>query len=126
MKIEITNCLISLKNASKLNKKFVLIKLNSKIFKIIQCLYKESFIITFYILPTIAKIKVILKNDTLVNFFSTLKILTTNSFNFYIKYLDLSKLIFKHRLIFISTTQGILTGKECKKRKIGGTVLFIN
>ena len=126
MKIEITNCLISLKNASQLNKKFAIIKLNSKILKIIECLYKESFITTFYLLPIVNKIKVILKNSTLVNFFSTLKILTTNSFSFYIKYLDLSKLIFKHRIIFISTTQGILTGKECKKKKLGGTVLFIS
>ena len=126
MKIEITNCLISLKNASKLNKKFTFVKLTSKTLKIIQCLYKESFITTFYLVPTIAKIKIILKNSTLVNFFSTLKILTTNSFSFYIKYLDLSKLIFKHRIIFISTTKGILTGKECKKKKLGGTVLFIS
>ena len=126
MKINLINCLIALKNASLFNKKSITIKSNNQILKLIESLYKEAFILTFYLLKDSTKLKIILKHYTALNFFATLKILTKSSLNFYIKYLDLSKLIFKHKIVFISTTEGILTGKECKKKKLGGTVLFIS
>jgi ribosomal protein S8 len=38
---------------------------------------------------------------------------------------DISKIKSRKNVLFLSTSKGFLTSLDCKKQKIGGTLLFI-
>ena len=55
----------------------------------------------------------------------SLKIISTPSHSKYLTLKDISKIQDRKNILFLSTNRGLLTGIECKKNKIGGTLLFM-
>ena len=92
----------------------------------IKCLYEENYILSFHYLNSIKSIKLFFNSCYSINFFKTLKIMTTGSHSTYIKYIDLCRLIIKHKLLILSTTKGFVTGDFCKRYRLGGKLLFIS
>lgn len=126
MKVSTINFLVSIKNASVSNKSSIDIKVNQEIIQILQCLYEQSFILSFSYVKKTNLIKIVFKTDTNLNFFQNLKIMSKNSYGSYLKYLDLCKILNQYKLLLLSTHKGLLTGDVCKKYKIGGKLLFIS
>ena len=101
-------------------------------FELLKLLYKEGFIQSFNIDST-TQLKYEKQFNTTIflryfynkPIFSNLKIVSTPSYSKYLTFKDISKIKDKKNVLFLSTNQGFLTGLDCKKNKIGGTLLFI-
>ena len=129
MNIKSAQLLIGLKNSSNVKKKEVEVFFTKMSYQIIERLYNEGFIQSFYIKEpsfskTGKKIVVILKYLHNKSMFSDLKILSKPSLIKYVSLKDLKKTPKKKTVVFLSTTKGILTDSQCKLRSIGGKLLF--
>jgi len=129
MNIQTIKNLNKLKNASLIKSEFIILEYSFLILNIIQKLYKEGFIQSF-------KIKTDLKTNKkviLVNLryyfnkpiFKRLKIFSSSSQSRALDFQNLSRLNIRKNVLFLSTSQGILTHLECKQRKLGGILFFI-
>ena len=67
MKVSTINFLVSIKNASVSNKSSIDIKANQEIIQILQCLYEQSFILSFSYVKKTNLIKIVFKTDTNLN-----------------------------------------------------------
>ena len=70
MKTNLLNFLISLKNASQVNKNFLIIRSSKQTVKLIECLYAEKFILSFQFLVNKTHIKVFLKKSNSITIIS--------------------------------------------------------
>jgi len=115
-----------------MRKEKVFVKSNSLIESLVRILYREGFLQSF---------KLIKKEDSyseenrfllvvLRYFFnkpllSSLRILSKPSHTRKMKFLDIGNIRDKKFVFFFSTDRGILTSLECKKKQIGGKILFM-
>lgn len=129
MNIQTIKNLNKLKNASLIKSESISLEYSFLILNIIQNLYKEGFIQSF-------RLKQDLKTDKkfiIVNLryyfnksiFKKLKILSSSSKIKALNFQNLSRLNIKKDVLFFSTSEGILTHLECKRRKLGGVLFFI-
>jgi small subunit ribosomal protein S8 len=132
MKINLINLLIKLKNASILKKESVIVDYSSSILPLIKILYNEGFIQSFKIVTfknifgkNSRHINIILRFLYNKSVLKKIKIFSKPSHIKYINYFDICKVNDRNLTFFISTTSGILTSFECKKKKIGGKLLFV-
>lgn len=121
--------LIKLKNASLSQKETVKFDCNSLHLKLSKILYSEGMIQSFSVEKD-EKSSSFMMRITLRYFHNkpvlkNLKILSKPSHFKYIKYSDISKIRDKKFMFFLSTSKGILTSLECKKKRIGGKLLFM-
>ena len=127
MNINIIKLLLKLKNASIAQKEAVTIKYNQMCLNILKVLYKEGFIQSFTLSGTSIdkKIHVVLRYSFNKPTLSNLRIISTSSKLKYLTYSDLCKLPDKRLVLWLSTSNGFLTGYECKEHQLGGKLLFI-
>jgi len=118
--------LLNLKNYSGLKKEFLIIKFSSGILKILNGLYKEGFIQSYKIINISQQnyFYIVLRYYFNKPIFKNLKIISKPSNLKYLKFKVLIKLCEKKINYFVSTDKGIFTLKECKKKKLGGKILF--
>lgn len=126
MTIKLINLLINLKNNSLQKKEFLIFDYSVLCFKIIEILYKEGYIQSYKILKINEKNKIFINLRYYYNkpILKNLKLVSTSSKPKFLKLNSLIKLSDKKILFVISTNKGILTLKDCKKKKIGGKILF--
>jgi small subunit ribosomal protein S8 len=126
------NLIIKLKNASLSRKEKILVNCNSLSESLIKILYKEGFIQSFKVVE--AAENDLIKNKKILVIFryffnkpllSSLRVLSKPSHVRYMKFSDISNISDKKFVFFFSTNKGILTSVECKKRKVGGKLLFM-
>lgn len=124
MNTALIQILLQIKNASLIKKKYIDIVVNKKSIVIIKILYKNGFLQSY--IKKNNKIRIYLKyifNKSLIN---NLKIISKPSISYYIDYKSLCRLsTLNLNLGILSTSFGVLTSIECKKKKIGGKLLFI-
>ena len=127
MNINLIKFLITLKNASILRKEHILIKNNRLCLQIVKTLYKEGLIQSFKIeiFSNIKFLQINLRYFYEKSVFDSLKLLSTPSRKIYLSMYSLSKIKNNKKLMLFSTTKGILNLTDCKKKKIGGKLLFI-
>ena len=131
MNIETIKSLNHLKNASLANMEFSYLRHNKLVLYIIRFLYNEGFILSFKIIQdkTVLydryQIKICLRYLYNKPMFRSLKILSSSSRVSFLSYKDIVKLDSKKSLYCFSTSQGLLTALECKKKKLGGILLFV-
>lgn len=123
MNISLIKFLTTLKMYSNLKKEFLIYKNSKQVLYIIGFLYKEGFIQSFKLLKN-DFILIILRFYFNKPILKNLKFVSTPSKNKNLKFNTISKLKEKKYIYFFSTNQGVLTATECKKRKIGGKILF--
>ena len=126
------NLIIKLKNASLSRKEKILVNCNCLSESLIKILYKEGFIQSFKVVE--AAENDLIKNKKILVIFryffnkpllSSLRVLSKPSHVRYMKFSDISNISDKKFVFFFSTNKGILTSVECKKRKVGGKLLFM-
>ena len=121
--------LVQLKNASLLRKETTVFVCNFLHLKLLKILYLEGLIQSFCIGKQKKKdsfvIKVTLRYFYNKSILKNLKILSKPSHLKYIKYSDICKISDRKFVFFLSTSKGILTSLECKKKRIGGKLLFM-
>ena len=131
MNTTLINLIIKLKNAALSQKEFVIVDYNIFIIELLKLLYKEGFIQSFSIklnqkqyqkkYEIFIFLRYVYNRPTLTN----IKIFSTPSYNHFLKLKSIAKLSTKKKLFIFSTNKGLLSGLECKKYKLGGTLLFI-
>jgi ribosomal protein S8 len=115
-----------LKNASRINKNFIVIKYSKPVENLTCLLYNEGTIQSYY-LKTINKDKfliIFIRYYQNVSSLSTSKLLFKKKKKNYLKYSELLFLNEKKKTFFLSTKMGILTLLKCKHFKVGGCLLF--
>ena len=130
MNIQTIKSLNKLKNASLIKNESVVLEYSFLVLNIVQRLYKEGFIQSFKIKNLDSKTN---KQVILVNLryyfnkpvFKRLKIFSNVAQNRALDYQNLSRLNIKKNVLFLSTSEGLLTHLECKQRKLGGILFFI-
>ena len=129
MNIQTIKNLNKLKNASLIRRESISLEYSFLILNIIQSLYKEGFIQSFKITTNLKTNKKFILVNLRYYFnksiFKKLKILSSSSKIKALDFQNLSRLNIKKDVLFLSTSQGILTHLECKHRKLGGILFFI-
>lgn len=132
MNINLIKLLLQLKNASLVKREVVRFNCNLLCLELLKLLYNEGFIQSFKI-----ESKSVFNNEkqfqtTIMLRYSynkpalkTLRIISTPSHSKYLTLKDISKVQDRKNILFLSTNKGLLTGLQCKKNKIGGTLLFV-
>ena len=123
MSFSVINLLLTLKNNSSSKNEQIKIKFSKKMIPIVECLYLEGIIQTFKILDN-KYFYIILRYSYDKNTLSNLKLISTPSKTKIITKNQLKLFNFKKFIVFISTTEGIKTLLHCKKKKLGGKLLF--
>ena len=130
MNINLINLLSKLKNASFSKKEQISVVYNSLCLDVVRLLYKEGFIQSFFVKQTQfssgkkLKIFITLRYFNNKSVFKNLKIFSKPSKINFLNTKDLAKVTNKKFILFLSTSQGLLTNTECKKKNIGGKLLF--
>lgn len=120
----VNNLLISLKNNASANLSSTCTEYTIKKIKVLDILYKHGYVQSYSLNKSTFKIYITLRylyNKSTINnlkFFAE----TINSKNLSLK--SISKISNKNSTLFISTSKGIYTSLECKKKKIGGKAFF--
>ena len=115
--------LIKLKNFSIANKGAVAVKYSIKTLNLIKFLYTEGLILCFFVINDI--INVIIPNYSKENQISNLKIPLKSSYKKNIKYRNLSLLPVGKQVLCVTTSSGFSNLNDCKKNRLGGSVLLI-
>ena len=123
MNLIIIQILIKIKNASVLKLGFLNIPKTSFGLVLITFLYNNGLIQSYRICNTGITIVVrSLDGYTLTEF---IKIVSVPSLKKYLSYNDISKISSPNKIYILSTSLGLQTLLNCKKLKIGGTLLFV-
>lgn len=128
MNIQAINLLNRLKNASLSNNELISVPYSEFILNILLILYKEGFIQSFNVFENDLfkkEIRVYLRYYFNKSSLRKLKIVSSPSRVTYLDYNSLSKISIKKNVLFLSTSLGLLTAIECKRKKVGGILLFI-
>jgi small subunit ribosomal protein S8 len=132
MNTNLIKLLLQLKNASLVKKEVVEFNCNSLCLELLKLLYTEGFIQSFRVLSKNRsdnekqfQTTIMLRYSYNKPALKTLKIISTPSYSKYLTLKDISKIQDRKNILFLSTNKGLLTGLQCKKNKIGGTLLFI-
>ncbi len=114
--------LISLKNASMVNKPHILVEKNKVIEETCRALYREGLIQTYSTTDKniVVKLRVVDGQSVTTN----IKVAPHPSRPSILSFKELSRITFKRTEGFLSTHQGVLPLTECKKRRLGGVFLF--
>jgi small subunit ribosomal protein S8 len=132
MNINLIKLLLQLKNASLVKREVVRFNCNLLCLELLKLLYNEGFIQSFKI-----ESKNVFNNEKqfqttiMLRYYynkpalKTLRIISTPSHSKYLTLKDISKVQDRKNILFLSTNKGLLTGLQCKKNKIGGTLLFV-
>jgi ribosomal protein S8 len=114
--------LIQLRNAS-LNKKQKISIKNMQNFSVYaEILYKKGLIQSFTFKGNLLIIYLRIFGERVMT--ENLKLLSTPSKVKSLSYLDLLQANLKCKYYFLSTPQGLMSHKECLKKKIGGIAIF--
>jgi small subunit ribosomal protein S8 len=129
MNNNIIKLLVQLKNASLYNLEVTSIEYSFLREDILKMLYNEGFIQSFEIKKNLlSEQKLFL--ITLRYFFDkpilkNLQIFSKPSHIKYMKFLDIVNIPDRKFVVFFSTNKGLLTSLECKRKRIGGKLLFV-
>lgn len=114
----------SIKTAYIAKNKFARVKMNKKIYKILDFLQENGYILYYTKNQKDFKIHIYLKYDTQNAYLFQLKPLQRTGENKTVSYRKLVLLIKKYPLGIISTKKGLMFLMDAIKLQIGGTLLF--
>jgi len=113
--------LIRIKNAILTKKEYVVLKRTNLLINVLNVLKKEGLIYDYVLQEDGVKVDLAYyKNSSVIE---NIKLISTPSYKIYSSYKDLMKYIKKFSCVVVSTSKGVLSGKEAYERKLGGKVL---
>jgi ribosomal protein S8 len=92
---------------------------------LLDTLYQEGLIQSFCSVENTDLTNVFLRYPSNNSSFETLKIVSTPSKIRYLTFSDLCQISDKRHSLFLFTDKNLLVGRECKKHRLGGKLLFI-
>jgi ribosomal protein S8 len=113
---------INLKNASMVNKPFIIARNTKSILDCCRALYREGLIQSFVSTEKEVAIRLRIVDGVCVSSFIRLHSKPTQPKS--LGYTELARLNFKRSEAFFTTPVGIRTLTECKQMKIGGFLVF--
>ena len=121
-----TDLLTQIKNAQAVKKEDLKTSYSKMDEKILEVLKDNDYIENFEKKGRAAKrvLDVKLKYDDDEGAINGIRFLSKPSRRLYINYKDIRPVKQGHGLLILSTPKGILTGREAKKMKVGGEMLF--
>ena len=120
----IADMLTRIRNAAMAKKKEVLVPYSRIKFEIAKILEKERYVASVGISEEGAKMLILgLKYTDSKSVISSIKRISTVGRRMYIKYGDIKPVLNGFGIMIISTSSGIMTGREAKRAKMGGEVL---
>lgn len=123
MNLIIIKILIQIKNASLLNRSFIYIAKTNIGIIVVNVLYRNGLIQGYNIQSD--KILILLRTIYEKTLTKQIKLVSTPSLKKYLSYNDICLLKTSNINYVFSTSKGLLNLLECKKHKIGGTLLFV-
>lgn len=126
MNQKVINFVNKLKNNSLVNRKAVTFSYSELILKYVDCLYREGFIQSYdvTIIDNQKKINILIRIENGRSLTSNLKIVSSLTKKRYLTANNIYKMNIKKSELFLSTSSGIFSLSECKKKNIGGLVVF--
>lgn len=126
MNINLIKLLLKLKNASNSKKERITVPYHKTYNILLDVLYQEGLIQSFCTNEgDIKSTDVFLRYPSNKSSFETLKIISTPSRIRYLTFSDLCQISDKRHSLFLFTDKNLLVGRECKKHRLGGKLLFI-
>ena len=123
----IADYLTRLRNANSAGHRVVDIPFSKLIFEISKILYDQGFILSYkkQEINSSKSIKIALKYDKITKepVIKKLKRVSTPGLRKYVASVDIPRVLNGLGIAIISTSHGILTGKQAKKQNVGGEVL---
>ncbi len=119
----------AIKTASILQKERIFLPYTKLTISFLKLFYKCGLIQNFYIIKkasflVASKVLVYIRYYFNLPIFNTFKIISKPSIYFYLKFADLCLISDKRHTLFLSTSYGVLSNLECKKKRLGGIALF--
>lgn len=121
-----TDLLTQLKNAQAVKKESIKVPYSKMDERILEILKENNFINDFDKKGRGVKriIEIELKYETEGKAISGVKFISKPSLRLYISYKNIKQVRNGYGLLIISTPKGIITGKEARRMKVGGEMLF--
>ena len=119
----IADMLTRIRNAVMVNKTEVLIPLSKVKEKIAETLVKEKYIESYEVIESGKTLKLKLKYEDNKPAISHLKRISKPGCRIYVSKNKIPEVLNGYGLAILSTSSGIMTNKEAKKRQIGGELL---
>lgn len=121
----VADLVIRIKNGYMADRETIIVPFSKFNISILEKLKQLKYIQDFTIEgETIKKITAILKYDDGVAAFTDVKIFSTPGRRWYTTYNEIKPVLGGMGQAIVSSSKGILTGKEAKKEKVGGELLF--
>ncbi len=126
MNQKVVNFINKLKNDSLINHKIVTFPYSKLILEYVNCLYREGFIQSYEVITENDEqnIKIFTRNENGKTLTSDLKLVSSLTKKRFLKSKSICKLNLKKTEFFLSTSNGILSLSECKRKNVGGLVIF--
>jgi ribosomal protein S8 len=128
MNKSLVNKLIQLKNASILNNGIITTIYLRSLVSLLFFLYKEGIIQSYetiiHPVKRLSKLIIHFRQYAFQSTFNELKLLSSKSNALSLRYKDFLKISSKDKTLVISTTEGFRSVLDCKKKRLGGIVLF--
>ena len=124
MTVTLIKLLLKIKNAYFFGKEIVELDYNNKYLRILKLLYCYGFIQSITVNSITLKMTIYLRyfeNKSLINH---LKFFSIPSHHQFISFTELSLINDKKNFILFTTDKGLLTLSQCKRKKLGGKILF--
>lgn len=131
MNIGTIRLLNSIKNASITNTEFVCVNSNKLVQSVIRIMYREGLILSYKVrrkenyFNNTSEVLIYLRYYYNKSILKRLKIISSPSRKIHISYKNITRISCKNRVFIFTTTKGLLTLDECKKKKVGGILLFV-
>jgi ribosomal protein S8 len=119
-----SNLISSLKNGFSAKKAFIRVNTNSHTLSILRVLYREGYILSYKKSLNRNYAFVYLRYHFNVSVWKSAFIFSKSSNQVFLRYSDLCRIESRRRSVFVSTNRGVLSLSDCKKYRLGGTLLF--
>ena len=116
-----------IRNAIAVKREFALVPFSQLVLKIIELLHGEGYIENFKVieLGNFKKIKVYLKYEGKKSVITELKKVSKPGRKIYFKSKDIRPILEGYGVAMVSTSQGLLTDRLAREKKIGGEIIGI-
>ena len=124
MTVTLIKLLLKIKNAYSFGKEVIELDYSNKYLNILKLLYQYGFIQSITVNSITLKMTIYLRyfeNKALINH---LKFFSIPSHHQFISFTELSLIHDKKNFILFTTDKGLLTLSQCKRKKLGGKILF--
>ena len=126
MHTQVCNMISNIKNSQLANKSFAISNKQKTCEQILNFLWDEGFILGYKIIKKNPnKLKIFLKYHKGYPVINSIKIVSKPSLRVYYSLKKIWKLDSSKDVVIISTSKGLLSISECKKKKIGGEPFMI-